>query len=304
MNRFFKTVLSWFAAPRLSMREHYDTVRGLQRRLATIAMLPPHLRSWHTLKSDSGFQVPVRIFQPKRKTRDEVLVFFHGGGWVIGDVVSYTPACKTMADLTGCVVVSVDYHLAPEHPFPAGLEDCYQVTHRILENPDLVGAASADKSVLFGDSAGGNLAAGGSLLLCVRGQRKVPRPILVDPITQYVHTPKTSSFESVRQHGQEYRLTTTEAQDYLELYVPNPAQRCDPLVSPLTAPDLSNLPDTLLVTAELDLLRDEAEALGEALANAGNTVTIHRVEKALHGFIMLPRRSGAVQEAYSVVNEF
>src|SRR5699024_11703036 len=76
MNRFYKTVLSWFAAPRLSMREHYEAVRRLQRRLATFALLPPRLRSWHTAQSDSGFQVPVRIFQPKQKTRDEVLVFF------------------------------------------------------------------------------------------------------------------------------------------------------------------------------------------------------------------------------------
>lgn len=304
MNRFYKTVLSWFAAPRLSMREHYEAVRRLQRRLATFALLPPRLRSWHTAQSDSGFQVPVRIFQPKQKTRDEVLVFFHGGGWVIGDVVSYTPVCNTMADLTGCVVVSVDYRLAPEHPFPAGLEDCYQVTHRILENPGLVGAASADNIVLFGDSAGGNLAVGVSLLLRERDQRKVAGQILLYPITQYDHNPETSPFESVRQHGQDYRLTTTEVQDYLELYVPDPAQRCDPLVSPLTAEDLSNLPDTLLVTAELDLLRDEAEAFGEALANAGNTVTLHRVNKALHGFIMLPRRSGAVQQTYALVNAF
>ncbi len=304
MNRFCRTVLSWFAAPRFKMRANYAKVRRLQRRLATLAVPPPSLRSWQTLKNDSGFPVPLRIFQPKQKTRDEVLIFFHGGGWVIGDVVSYTPACNTMADLTGCVVVSVDYRLAPEHPFPAGLEDCYQVTHRILEHPDLVGASSAEKIVLFGDSAGGNLAAGVSLLLRERGQRKVAGQILFYPITQYDHNPETSPYDSVRQHGQDYRLTTTEVQDYLELYVPDPALRHDPLVSPLAAEDLSNLPNTLLITAELDLLRDEGEAFGEALADAGNTVTIHRINKALHGFMMLPRRSGAVQQAYSMVNDF
>lgn len=304
MNRFSRAVLSWFAAPRFNVRNNYAKVRRLQRRLAAIAVLPSRLQTWRTLTSESGFRVPVRIFQPKQKSRDKVLVFFHGGGWVIGDVASYTPACNIMAELTGCVVVSVDYRLAPEHPFPAGLKDCYQVTHRILHHPELVGADSADQIVLVGDSAGGNLAAVVSLLLRDRGQPGPAGQILFYPITQFDHDPQTSPFDSVRQHGHGYRLTATEVQDYLQLYVPDPEQRCDPLVSPLEATDLAKMPDTLIITAGLDLLRDEGEAFGRALTDAGNAVTIHRVDRALHGFIMLPRLSRPVQEAYSVVDNF
>lgn len=304
MNRFFRTVLSWFSAPRLNMREDYEKVRRAQRHLATIARPPAWANAWETVEDAEVFTVPVRIFWPKAKLRDEVLVFFHGGGWVTGDIESYTPACNTMADLTGCVVASVNYRLAPEHPFPVGLEDCYQVTHQILENPALVGAASAEQIIIVGDSAGGNLAAAVSLLLRDRGQRGASRQILLYPVTQWDHNPSTSPFESVRQHGEDYRLTHLEVQDYLELYVPDPALRRSHLVSPLHAEDLSGMPATLIISAGLDLLCDEGEAFGYALAEAGNVVKIHRVDRALHGFITLPRFSRSLREAYEVIDDF
>ncbi|HIT74351.1 MAG TPA: alpha/beta hydrolase, partial [Candidatus Avipropionibacterium avicola] len=236
--------------------------------------------------------------------REDLLLFFHGGGWVTGDIESYTPACATMADLTGCVVASVDYALAPEHPYPQGLDDCYRVTRLLLDDPGRAELDSADRIVLVGDSAGGNLAAAVSLLLRQRGHRTTTRQVLLYPVTHWDHDPASSPFDSVRKHGQGYRLTSTEVQDYLELYVPEPERRRDPLVSPLMATDLTGQPDTLLITAELDLLCDEGEAYGQALAGAGNRVVQHRVDGALHGFIALPRFARGLREAYEVINAF
>ena len=249
-------------------------------------------------------RIPVRIFQPPQKRREEVLLFFHGGGWVTGDIASYTPACATMAELTGCVVASVDYRLAPEDPFPAGLEDCLDVARIVLDDPLRAGIGSADDIVLVGDSAGGNLAASVSLLLAERGLRGAGRQILLYPVTHWDHDPETSPFPSVRHHGEDYRLTNTEVQDYFELYVPDESRRRDRLVAPLMSTDLSGQPTTLVVTAELDLLCDEGEAYGRALGRAGNEVRMHRVEGALHGFINLPRFSRPLREAYEVINAF
>ncbi|MEZ5086762.1 MAG: alpha/beta hydrolase fold domain-containing protein [Tessaracoccus sp.] len=149
-----------------------------------------------------------------------------------------------------------------------------------------------------------NLAAAVCQLLRERGHRVPSRQILLYPVTHWDHNPETSPFASVRKHGEDYRLTNTEVQDYMDLYVPDPEQRRDRLVAPLMATDLSRQPDTLLITAELDLLRDEGEAYGQALEAAGNTVQIHRVAGALHGFITLPRFARPLREAYEVINAF
>ncbi|WP_235346516.1 alpha/beta hydrolase [Brevibacterium sp. UCMA 11754] len=304
MNRLSRAVLRLFAAPRLNIREDYEKVRRMQRRLAALLMPPYRTSRWQPLSGDEYLNIPVRIFQPKEKRREDVLVFFHGGGWVTGDIDTYSPACARMADLTGCAVASVNYRLAPEHPFPAGLENCYDVARLLLDEPHRVGAADADQIILIGDSAGGNFAAVISLLLRERGHRPSNRQILLYPVTHWDHDPKTSPFASVRSHGGDYRLTNTEVEDYFDLYVPDHQQRRSPLVAPLLAADLSCQPATLVLTAELDLLCDEGEAYGRALAGAGNAVRIHRVAGALHGFISLPRFSQFVQEAYEVINAF
>ncbi|GAA2178072.1 alpha/beta hydrolase [Leucobacter tardus] len=298
-----RALVSLFS-PRLNMREDYPKVRRFQRRLAARPVSRYRVFDRQVLSEDGTHRIPVRVFQPKEQRRDEVLLFFHGGGWVTGDIESYTPACAAMADLTGCVVASVDYRLAPEHPFPAGLDDCVRVARVLLDDPQRAGIARADQIVLVGDSAGGNLAAVVSLQLRAMGHPGATRQVLLYPVTHWDHDPETSPFPSVRAHGEDYRLTNTEVQDYLELYVPDPVERRSPLVAPLMAEDLTGQPDTLMITAEFDLLRDEAEAYASALKAAGNTVRVHRVPGALHGFIALPRFSRALRDAYEVVNDF
>ncbi|WP_449281823.1 alpha/beta hydrolase [Leucobacter sp.] len=304
MNRLTRALMRLFAAPRVNMREDYEKVRRLQRQLAALPIPRYRALDRQITSEDGSRRIPVRVFQPREQRRDDVLLFFHGGGWVTGDIESYTPACATMADLTGCVVASVDYRLAPEHPFPAGLEDCLRVAGLLLEDPSRAGVGEAGDIVLVGDSAGGNLAAAVSLRLREQGRRGADRQILLYPVTHWDHDPQTSPFASVRQHGDDYRLTNTEVQDYMDLYVPDPERRRDPLVAPLMAEDLAGQPKTLLITAELDLLRDEGEAYGRALEQAGNEVRIHRVDGALHGFIALPRFARSLREAYEAIDAF
>lgn len=303
-SRMFRALMRQFSAPRLNMREDYEKVRRVQRHLAKLRTTEHDALDRSIASANGDHEIPLRIFVPKEQTRDAVLLFLHGGGWVTGDVESYSPACRTMADLTGCVVASVDYRLAPEHPFPAGLEDCRHVADRVLAEPSLIGAASPDDIVLVGDSAGGNLAAVVSQLRREQGAPGVSDQILLYPVTHWNHDPATSPFESVRLHGDDYRLTNTEVQDYFDLYVPDAEQRRSPLVAPLMAQQSDGMPRTLLITAGLDLLRDEGEAYARALEAAGNEVRTYRVEGALHGFITLPRFSRALREAYEVINEF
>ncbi|ATG56633.1 alpha/beta hydrolase [Brachybacterium ginsengisoli] len=305
MNPLERLALRLIPAARFDVREDYAKVRRLQRQLAALPPARFRTPTWDTFSdSGDGRRVPVRVFTPREQRREDLLLFFHGGGWVTGDIESYTPACATMADLTGCRVASVDYRLAPEHPFPAGLEDCYGTARRLLEDPSLAGLPDADGIVLVGDSAGGNLAAAVSLLLAEQGRPVPSRQILLYPVTHWDHDPETSPFESVRRHGEDYRLTTTEIRDYLDLYVPDPELRRSRLVSPLMATDLGGQPETLVITAELDLLCDEGEAYAGALAAAGNRVRTHRVERALHGFITLPRFARPLRDAYEVIDDF
>ena len=305
MNPLLRLALRLLSAARFDVREDYARVRRMQRQLAALPQARYRTPTWDTFSdSGDGRRVPVRVFAPREQRREELLLFFHGGGWVTGDIESYTPACATMADLTGCRVASVDYRLAPEHPFPAGLEDCYGTARRLLEDPRRAGLTDAEKIVLVGDSAGGNLAAAVSLLLREQGHRVPSRQILLYPVTHWDHDPETSPFDSVRHHGEDYRLTNTEIRDYFDLYVPDPELRRSRLVSPLMASDLSGQPDTLLITAELDLLCDEGEAYAQALAGAGNQVRLHRVDNALHGFISLPRFARPLKDAYEVIDEF
>ena len=293
-----------FAEPRLNIRENYQKVRRRQRRIAIQPVPQSRLRDYKLLADDGSHEIPIRVFQPREQTRDLVILFFHGGGWVTGGVESYTPACHAIADVTGCVVASVEYRLAPEHPFPAGLDDCNTVARRVLTDPSLAGIQDSNKIVLMGDSSGGNLVAALSLRLKQNNEPGAQQQILLYPVAHWNHDPHSSPFESVRQHGDDYRLTNAEMDAYFDMYAPDASLRHNPLISPLAANDLSNQPKTLVITAELDLLRDEGEQYAKALKAAGNEVELHRVNRALHGFINLPRFARPLREAFEVINQF
>jgi len=247
-------------------------------------------------------EIPVRIFKPKEVEGLKVLLFFHGGGWVTGNIDSYSTICDYMANVTGNIVVSVDYRLAPEHPFPAGAEDCYYVAKAIFMDNSLFHSVP-EEITLIGDSAGGNLAAVVSLMARDRGGFLPSKQILLYPSTNNDHS-ENSPFPSIRNNGTDYLMTSKRISEYMDLYISNEEDRNNPYVAPLLAKDLSNQPKTLIITSEYDPLRDEGEAYGIRLKEYGNNVEIERMKDALHGFLSLPKHSVYVMNCYEIINRF
>lgn len=252
-----------------------------------------------------GYRIPLRVFTPTERHREPrgTILFFHGGGWVNGDVDFYADACTTMALKLERRVVSVDYRRAPEHRFPQAVDDCYEVARRLFEGTLLL-SADPHAIALCGDSAGGNLAAVVSLLARDRGDFAPESQVLIYPSTYHDHDPRTSPFASIRERGEGYLLTAQQVEDYAALYLPDEAQRANPLFAPLLAPDLSGQPRTLVITADLCPLRDEGEAYaGRILLESGHA-SCYRMFDAVHGYLLYPSFLGVVRDTYRIMGHF
>ena len=267
------------------------------------------LKKLDTKVYNGDYEVPVRLYFPNEEAMKTetcqglaypILLFFHGGGWVTDSVENYDRVCSRMAQDTGHIVISVEYRLAPEHRFPIGLEDCYAAARTLYM--DLL-REDQDKITIMGDSAGGNLAAAVCLLARDRGEFMPKRQILIYPATYNDYT-ENSPFVSVKENGSDYLLTAGKMQDYIDLYARNEEDKMNPYFAPYIAEDVSNQPDTLILTCEFDPLRDEGEAYGERLKEAGNHVEIHRIKDALHGYFALGIKQLHVQESFTYINEF
>lgn len=260
---------------------------------------------------NGDYEVPIRLYFPTEELmKDEtvkrypvpVMLFFHGGGWVTESVENYDRVCARMAQSTGHIVVSVQYRLAPEHRFPAALMDCYAAARALYANR-LPVAAAPGLITVAGDSAGGNLAAAVALMARDRGEFAIERQILIYPALNNCYT-EASPYPSVRENGKGYLLTAVKMEDYLNLYQRSPLDRQNPYFAPLLERNLSNMPRTLILTAEYDPLRDEGEAYAGRLREAGNTVELHRIPEALHGFFALGIKFFHVQESFRYMNDF
>lgn len=241
----------------------------------------------------------------RQKLQDSIpgfLIFFHGGGWVTGNIDTYSHLCADIADVTGQTVMSVDYRLAPEFPFPAGLDDCSAAVRQILRFAEESGG-DLSSYTLIGDSAGANLAAAVSLLAKDKGLRMCNRQILIYPATNSDFSENTR-FKSVLTNGEDYLLTRDKLLDYMDLYAPTAELKASPYVAPVLAPDLSGQPTTLIITAEYDPLRDEGEAYGDRLAEAGIPVAVYRIQDAVHGFFSPGTMSKFAQAAYQIMLNF
>ena len=303
MKIIHKLLLKITSSRKIDMKKDYKLVRRLQHIFTPDIKILYGILDRKICSTDDSHDIPVRIFLPKKNRKTGALIFFHGGGWVIGDIETYSHICMNMVKTTGLAVYSVDYRLAPEHSFPAGLEDCYRATVAMFEHPDWLELEDISKITLVGDSAGGNLAAVVSQMLRDRGCEIPARQILLYPLTYWDHS-EDSQFESLRANGADYGLTAKKIEDYMTLYEPNIEKRKNPYIAPLMAKDLSCQPDTLIITAEFDPLRDEGEAYGDALQRAGNRVRVYRIHNAVHGFISYPKFDGSVVEAYKEINAF
>ena len=284
------------------------------RRLADIKKLDAMRIFFKTLDTkvyNGNHEVPIRLYFPSEEAMSgepvegekyPVLLFFHGGGWVTESGENYDRVCSRMAQSTGHIVMSVEYRLAPEYRFPVPLEDCYAAA-KALYTGHLVLPADPDRITIIGDSAGGNLAAAVCLKARDTGDFAPKKQILIYPAVSNCYT-KKSPYKSVQENGQDYLLTAVKMEDYLKLYESSTEDRQNPYFAPILAKDLSHMPETLILTAEFDPLRDEGEEYGKRLKKANNYVEIHRIPDALHGYFALGIRFLHVQESFEIMNCF
>jgi acetyl esterase len=234
---------------------------------------------------DSSFpgpagDVPVRIYTPAGDGPLPVVVFFHGGGFTIGSLTSHDPVAHKLAAESGAIVVSVDYRLAPEHKFPAAVEDCFAALQWVGDNAASFGG-DASRLAVCGDSAGGNLATVSSVLA-----RDAGGPALAFQALIYPTTDARGGYPSIEENGEGLFLSADTMRWFYEQYG-SEDDKLDCRCSPILHEDLSNLPPALIITAEYDPLRDEGEAYGEALRTAGNSVTVKRYDGMTHVFFQL-----------------
>lgn len=302
INKAMRAALSLLSYPELDIKKTYMVEREIRKLLAYRRKNASLYRVWEHPIPCGNQNVPVHLFAPAEPSKAALLVFFHGGSWVTGTIDSYNGVCADMATITGCTVAAVDYRLAPEHRFPAAPEDCYAAAREIFRRAGLLGARPED-IVLIGDSAGGNLAAAVSLMARDRGEFRPRRQILIYPALGSDHS-ADSPYPSVRENGTGYLLTSKQVRDYLALYRASDADLTNPYFAPLNAASFADQPDTLLITAEYCPLRDEGEAYGQKLREAGGSVELHRMPDALHGYFSLPARFPQVKRTYALIDRF
>jgi acetyl esterase len=224
--------------------------------------------------------IPVRIYKPRRETGIPVLVYAHGGGWVMGDLETHDALCREIAVRAGVVVVAVDYRLAPEHPFPEPLEDFYAAAQWVLDNTTKVGGDSSRVAV-GGDSAGGNLAAAASLLARDRGERQFALQWLAYPALDGV-----SARRSWTTYADGPMMTVANARTMWRMYA-GPTDLRHPYVSPLHAKDLAGLPPALVVTPQHDHGHDDAVEYARRLHDSAVPTEFASFEGLCHGFLSL-----------------
>ncbi len=225
--------------------------------------------------------IPIRIYTPTGLGPFPILVFFHGGGWVIGDINSHDALCRSLTNAVGCVTVSVDYRLAPEHKFPAAPEDCYAATQWVAGNATTING-DPQRIAVGGDSAGGNLSAVVSLMARDRGGPKLVYQLMIYPATDYL--PDTPS---MRDNADGYFLTKVDMVWFLNHYLTSEEDAKNPYMSPIKATDLQGLPPAMIITAEFDPIRDEGEMYGARLKEAGVPVVVKRYNGMIHGFLSM-----------------
>ncbi len=251
---------------------------------------PVHEVTDRTFPGPDG-DLPVRLYRPSAERPLGTLVYFFGGGWTLGGIDTSDGVCRALANAAGCLVVTPGYRLAPEHPFPAAVNDCLAAVSWVTDNAEALGA-DPGRIAVGGDSAGGNLAA-------VVAQQTRDRVLpLAAQLLVYPNTCYHAATESLRDNDDRWLFNRHSVDWYWRNYLADPEHGRDPRVSPLLAPDLSGLPPALVITAEYDPLRDEGERYAERMREAGVPVEVSRYEGMAHGFFTM---SGVLADARRAV---
>ena len=261
--------------------------RGYRERRSVTQPDPQEVTSIEPLQAEGPHgAIPLRLYRPLGASADAVLpvlVYYHGGGWVIGDLDTHDSLCRELANGAGCAVVSVDYRLGPEHPFPAAVDDCLAATRWVHQEAAALRLDSA-RIAVGGDSAGGNLAAVVAILARDSGDLPIAFQLLIYPATDM-----RCALPSHTTNGQGYMLTRDTMAYFHDHYIADPAHDLDWRSSPLLQEELSALPPALVLTAGFDPLRDEGLAYADRLSAAHVPCSHVCFERQIHGFMLMGR---------------
>ena len=245
-----------------------------------------------------GEKIRIRIYRPSKRQNLPLIVYFHGGGFVLRSIESHDLACRRLCRNNQAVVISVGYRLAPEYKFPIPHQDCYDATVWVANHAGQLGADAHELTVM-GDSAGGNLAAVVSILARDLGGPRISRQVLIYPSTD-----ARLDHPSINTLGTGYMLSKPLIEWFLDHYKQTHADIHNPLMSPLLTQDVSNLPPAFICTAAFDPLKDEGEAYAKKLKAAGNQVVFKEYPHVIHGFFNMPKISREALEAHNDIRDF
>jgi acetyl esterase len=244
-----------------------------------------------------GGMLQIRAYRPLGSRHDEPLaamIYFHGGGWVFGDLNSHDPLCRELCNLSGCAVIAVDYRRAPEHRFPAAVEDAIAAIRHVAQHAADLGV-DGTRLAAGGDSAGGNLAAVAALSFRDQGGPQLTLQVLIYPVTDFA-----MDAPSYARIANGFTLTRERMRYFRESYLRGPEDIADWRASPLKAHDLSQLPPALIIAAGHDPLVDEGKAYADRLAAAGVRVTYTCYDGVVHGFVSM---AGAIDAGHTAIAE-
>ena len=279
-----------FTAPQL--RQMMDP--GVRRMQMTVEKLP---RIENKTITHQSFKIPVKIYWPSLEQNLPVVVFFHGGGWALGNLETHDPFCRTIAKLSGAIVVSVGYRLAPEHPFPAGFNDAFAVVDWLNQHAQKIGA-NPKQVALMGDSAGGNLAAAVALKA---GQQKIAlkAQVLLYPATNLAQMTKNDSYQKF---GKGYILTADQVELFRDWYVPQTQDWQNPYASPALSKRFDRLTAALVITAGFDPLYDDGKKYVQLLQQKNIKVIHKHFPGMIHGFATMDMLKQAAQVKQMIAN--
>lgn len=247
-----------------------------------------HPENWEDIFQIENLKIPctwgqlgIRVYKSNNEKELPIFIYYHGGGWTLNNLETHESVCRMFANRAKCVVVSVDYRLAPENKFPAALEDAYTTLQWVYDNAEFING-DKNRITVGGDSSGGNLAAAISILSRDRNGPNIIFQVLVYPVTDY-YEPGTKSYED---YAKGYYLDRESMIWFWNNYLKEGEDVDNPYICPLRTSNLSNLPNAFILTAEFDPLRDEAEIYAEKLKDAGSNVIIKRYEGVMHNFLL------------------
>lgn len=294
MNNMFLKFIRSLSKKDIDMKHNYEEYRKLQSKSP--------LNKIKTSKEIQEENLLFRIFSPKKGESKQILIYIHGGGWVTGTTKNYSLILQKLANELKRHVIAIEYRLAPEYPFPHGFNDCYEGIKLIYKKADKYNIDLKD-TIIMGDSAGANLATA----ICIKAKKtkdfKIRKEILLYPIVQ-TNFKQNKKYKSIEENGYDYFLTKKMINDYLELYLKDEKDYKNKLVAPLLSKWLFHMPETLIITADLDPLRDEGLAYAKKLKRYWNKVEYHNIKKVIHGFINNPIYFKEINKTIKIIKRF